>query len=80
MGTTIQYAASTGMANRTMKNSHVFRPPLSFHATKAAGMVKELMRMVLEKESLPAPSAGMGPFLIVGYYKNPVSSYHLVCL
>lgn len=46
---------------------HVNSPPPSCRAKYAGTRASRAKRIMLEKLSLPAASAGRGPFLIAGY-------------
>ena len=65
---TVQKAASTGTKVRMAKKIHVKRPPPTLRARYAGTRAQREKRRILEKFSLPAASAGRGPFLIDGYY------------
>jgi hypothetical protein len=48
------------------KKMLVFNPPPTFHEKYVGTIVTREMRRMLEKLSLPGPSAGRGAFLIAG--------------
>jgi hypothetical protein len=73
-----QNAARTGIVVNMAKNSHVYRPPPTFRAKKAGTIARRKKRKVLEKVSLPAPSAGSGAFLIAGYCDGSRQSGQLI--
>lgn len=55
------------LVNRA-KNNQVQYPPPTLRARKAGTITRRDNKSVLEKLSEPAPSAGKGAFLMVGYY------------
>lgn len=55
------------LVNRA-KNSQVQDPPPTLRARKAGTIARRENKRALEKLSEPAPSAGKGAFLMVGYY------------
>ena len=67
---TIQNAIRIGIVVNVAKSSHVKIPPPTFRARKAGMRSMDENKRKLEKFSLPAASAGSGPFLIDGYYRT----------
>jgi hypothetical protein len=61
------FAIRMGTAVSKEKKIHVFIPPPTLLESQRGTRARAEMRMVLEKDSLPAASAGKGAFLIVGY-------------
>lgn len=55
------------LVNRA-KNNQVQHPPPTLRARKAGTIARRDNKRALEKLSEPAPSAGKGAFLMVGYY------------
>jgi hypothetical protein len=61
------FVTRMGMVVNKAKKIHVFVPPPTFQESQRGTKAIAEMRIVLEKDSLPAASAGKGAFLIVGY-------------
>lgn len=62
----VQKAIRIGTDVKRAKNIVVFKPPPNFHDEYAGTMNSSEYRAMLEKLSLPGPSAGSGEFLIAG--------------
>jgi len=65
----IQNAARRGMVVKRAKKSVVLKPPPTFHDRYDGTPPRIAKSRRFEKVSLPAPSAGRGPFLMVGTCK-----------
>ena len=62
------------MVVKTPSNSHVLVPPPIDHEKYSGIKASRKNRATFEKDSLPAASAGNGPFLIAGYWGEDVLS------
>lgn len=63
-----QKVAIIGTLVKRAKNNQVQYPPPTLRARKAGTIARRENKRALEKLSEPAPSAGKGAFLMVGYY------------
>ena len=66
----LQNVKRMGRKVRIAKKIHVKIPPPTFRAKYAGTSALREKRRILEKLSLPAASAGRGPFLIEGYWQR----------
>lgn len=64
--TVYQYVARIGIA---VMSPYVRVPRRDPRAMKSGTTIRREIKSVFEKLSLPAPSAGRGPFLMEGYYE-----------
>jgi hypothetical protein len=64
------FAIRMGMDVNRAKKIHVFVPPPTFQESQRGTSAREEIRTVLEKDSLPAASAGKGALLMVGYWTD----------
>lgn len=64
----VQKVMMIGIDVKTAKKIDVNKPPPTLRASNHGTTVPKLISKTLEKDSLPAASAGRGPFLIAGYY------------
>lgn len=65
---TIQKATRMGALVNKAKKSQVKSPPPNLRAKKPGTIARRENNKALEKLSEPAPSAGNGAFLMVGYW------------
>lgn len=70
MELTVQKAARMGMPTMKKKKIVVLRPPPTLRERYQGIRKRREKRAMLEKVSLPGPSAGRGAFLIAGYYMS----------
>jgi hypothetical protein len=64
----VQKAARMGILVNNPKKRVVLKPPPNFQERYQGTMARREKRAMLEKDSLPAPSAGRGAFLMAGYF------------